>query len=176
MTETVTLDVDGEQRTVEKGTLLEALYNLNKHAKKYARLGDENYRKGKKATAKKNSVRKQALYELKRRVVEALARAGEPDRVEVHEIDGSEFYCHYVGEWSYHTPVDKWTGPTPEVAEGDELEDFSSSEEKERSDMSLKAALTVINNEVGLSANDYLPQERIQYGYESYFAGWSYLD
>lgn len=167
-----------EQSVEEPEQLLEALYNINSHAKKYARLGTENYRKGKKATAKQNSVKKDALYELKHQIIRGLARAGEVTKAERHRIDGTLFVCHYFEingvEWSFHTPVDQWNGP--EVAgEIQTLDDFESDEEKERSDMSLKDALKYIQAVTGLSANEYLTQQYVSYGRESYFAGWTYL-
>jgi hypothetical protein len=168
----VTREVDNAEK------LFEALYNANSHAKKYAELGTENYRKGKKATAKMNSVKKDALYGLKHDIIKGLAKAGEVATAERHRIDGTVFVCHYFqadSRWSFHTPVDQWTGPAVS-GEIQELDDFESTSEKERSDMSLKAALLYLKEQTGVSANNQLTQEYVRYGYgDSYFAGWSYL-
>jgi hypothetical protein len=159
--------------------LLESLYNINKHAKKYARLGCENYQKGKKATAKMNSVKKNALYELKHQVLKRLAEGKEHDRIQKHQIDDNVFVCLYLTaggqDWSFHTPQHQWTGPCPE---GDirVLDDFEANETKSRSDMPLKEALLTIESKTGLSANQYLEEEYIDYGRNSHFSGWSYLD
>lgn len=158
---------------------LEAVYNLNKHAKKYARLADENYRRGKGATARANSLKKKALYSVKDAALKEILRGQEPDRVERHMIDGTPFWCFYYGEWSFHLPADRVDhGPFRQLpglcADTAALEDFESAEEKEHSDLSLKACL--LHLEVcGINANDHLEETHVQYGRNRHFAGWSYL-
>jgi hypothetical protein len=157
---------------------LEAVYNINKHAKKYAELADENYQKGKGATAKRNSIKKTALYRLKSEVVRRIYDRGDVEHIEKHSIDGSGFLCFFIGEWSFHVPVDSWDGgDVSDEIDGDtrELDDFEKTAEKENSDRSLKASLLHLKDELGVNANDYLPQEKVQYGASSYFAGWKYL-
>lgn len=153
---------------------LEALYNLNKHAKKYAELADENYRKGKGATAKKNSLRKKALYAVKSAALRQTHR--EASQVEIHEINGSDYYCLYFDGWSFHTPYDELRINEERIEDSTELEDFEKSSGKEHSDMSLKDSLLHVQEEFSLSANDFLEQDYVSYGHQSYFAGWSYLD
>lgn len=163
-------------------TTFEAIYNLNSHAKKYARLADENYQQNKKATARANSLKKRALYRTKTKILNQCLPF--VDRVERHDIDGTEFACLYFTdedgtEWSFHQPPEKvHTDWLPDDVEWDQpatlLEDFESDEEKERSDMSLKAALLHIES-LGYNANDQLPETHVDYGRESHFAGWSYL-
>jgi hypothetical protein len=172
-------ELEGVTREITSpARLLEAVYNISSHAKKYARLGTENYRKGKKTTAKQNSIRKDALYALKTATIRGLTVAGEADRLEAHLVDGDRFICNYFtveGEqWSFHTPADQWDGP-PVTDDPRKLDSFESDEKKERSDMSLKTALTHIQSATGLSANEYLSQEYLSYGQNSYFTGWSYL-
>lgn len=153
--------------------VIEAVYNINSHAKKYAELGTKNYREGKKATAKQNSVRKNVLYAVKKHVIHAFVTAGECERVELHVIDGSEFVCHYFEfeeSWSFHTPVDQWHGAIPDC-EPEELPGFGSDAEKTRSDMSLKESLLLIEDVTGENANGHLEQEYISYGRNAYFAG-----
>jgi len=157
----------------------EALHKVNKHAKKYAQLADQNYTQGKKATAKLNSLKKKALYELKSKVLKRLYDHGYHDRVELHEIDGRDYYCFYIEGWSYHTPVSDWPWNKPrsnEVGAERSLNNFSGSCEA-NTDMSLKSALIHLHEEFGcqFSANNFLDKERVKYGRQSYFAGWRYL-
>ena len=166
---------------------LEAVYNLNKHAKKYARLARENYESGKKATAKANSVKKKALYAVKSRAINRfLLDGGDSLRdVERHETEGGPLLCLYFedgdGElWSFHQPEeDVFKNRLPERVEitdppADDFDDFESGEEKEHSDMSLKEALKHLKS-CGINANSYLEQEKVQYGRTSHFVGWGYL-
>jgi hypothetical protein len=55
---------------------LEALYNINKHAKRYGRRADEDYQVGKGAGAKSNSLKKKALYGAKSVVIKKLVASG----------------------------------------------------------------------------------------------------
>lgn len=157
---------------------LEALYAINKHAKQYAEQASENYRQKKGATAKYNSVRKDALYAVKTLTLKALLDKGTVERIERHLIDGDEFYCFYFGGWSFHQPADAWRWSPPSEtanAEPQPIDEYVSDSEKHATDMSLKASLIRLHDEYGINANDHLPQERVSYGMESYFAGWSYL-
>lgn len=158
--------------------LFESMYVVNKQAKKYAQKAQEHWNKGKKTPARKNSLRKKALYTLKRELVEGLAAAGEAERVTVHQIDGSDFFCHTFAadeEWSFHTPVNDWEGEPPDPSDRKVLSEFDKTEEKERSNRSLKSSLKTLQSEVDLSANEYLEEEYLSWGWESYFIGWKYL-
>lgn len=160
-------------------TTCEALHKINKHAKKYAQLADKNYRRRKKATARYNSIRKKALYSLKTKVLKRLYDRNHHDRIEIHEIDGREYYCFYIDDWSYHSPIDDWPWSgfsAYEIADEEEIENFSADADTQ-TEMSLKSALLHLNNEVGrrFNANEYLEEEYVDYGYQSYFAGWDYL-
>lgn len=154
-------------------TTLEAIYNLNKHAKQYAELADKNYRNGKGATAKRNSCKKTALYSLKSKILDRILPA--VSRIECHKINGTDFYCLYFEDWSFHTPVEDLDVPDEQIGSTESLKEFEKDGEKTRSDMSLKASLLHIRERFGLSANDELPQNRVSYGNQSYFIGWKYL-
>lgn len=175
-----TLAVDGAAvvREVDLPKTLEALYNLNKHARKYADLAAENYRRGKGGTARSNSLKKKALYGLKSAVLQELVEAAPEaiERVERHVIDGRPFYCLIFGAWSFHTPVEEWDGPELSIEDTSDLDDFEKVAEKARSDMALKDALLHIQRSVGISANDFLEETHVRYGSRRYFAGWKYLD
>ncbi|WP_436931248.1 hypothetical protein [Halosimplex halobium] len=156
----------------------ESLHKINKHAKKYAELADENYRRGKKATARLNSIKKKALYSLKTKVLKRLYDFEYHDRIELHDINGREYYCFNIEQWSFHAPVDDWSGSHPakrEISCSKSIENFSKGTES-HTDMSLKAALLYLNNEFGFNPNEYLEEENVSYGHRSYFAGWDYLN
>jgi len=155
----------------------EALYKINKHAKKYRELADENYRCGKKATARLNSLKKKALYSLKSKVLRRLYNLEYHDRIEIHDIDGRDYYCFYIEDWSFHAPVEEWPGSDPakqEISSSKSIENFSSGTES-HTDMSLKSALLYFNEEFGFNPNEYLEEKTVDYGYQTYFAGWQYL-
>ena len=152
---------------------LEALYNINKHAKTYADLGTKNYLEGKKTTAKANSNKKKALYAVKERVLMDLL--DEVTQIELHEIDGGEFYCMYFDGWSFHTPIENLDIDGDLIASRETLDDFTKDSEKERSDKSLKECLLHIEATFGINANDYLPDRYLWYGHTRYFIGWEYL-
>lgn len=159
--------------TVSK-ELLEHLYVINKHAKKYARLGTENYRAGKKATAKQNSVKKNALYGVKE---EVLIRVYEQaDDCRLHTIENSDFWLLDFGSVSFHSPLDCLLLRFDKVTETDTLADFAADEEKTKYSHALKESLLFFEERLGISANDYLEQEYVSYGRNSYFAGWEFLD
>lgn len=152
---------------------LDALYNINKHARRYAELGTENYRKGKKTTAKANSNKKKALYTVKEHVLAEIH--GAADRVEIHAIDGTDFYCLYFGKWSFHTPVDSLNIDGERVNGRRSLDEFEKTGEKVYSDRSLKECLLHIEAEFGINANEFLPDKYLQWGRNSHFIGWKYL-
>lgn len=166
---------------------LEAVYNLNKHAKKYARLADENYQRGKGGTARANSLKKKALYGVKSRAINRFLLDGDDALVDVerHEIHSADFLCltfkdEYGEAWSFHQPEEEvFTSRFPAhitVRDRDagEFEGFESPEEKARSELSLKASLLHLES-CGICANDYLEETRVSYGARSYFVGWDYL-
>lgn len=139
----------------------------------------ERYSNGKGASAKRNSLRKKALYGVKTAVLKRLYQNGDIDTIDRHEIDGQHYWCLYIGDWSYHSPVDELSiDQSKEVVSEEikQIDGFDRSPEKERSDMSLKASLLHLEDEFGFSANEYLEQTHVQYGTGSHFAGWTYLD
>lgn len=158
---------------------LEALYTINKKAKEYAEKGTTQYRNGKKTTAKKNSVRKNALYDVKSSVLEQ--EADRATEITKHRIDGNLFYCLYFDDVdftqqiSFHVPVDEVElEPTQDDVET--LEDFTSGSEQELTNMCLKQALLTLQDEYGVNANEHLSMKFLSYGRNSYFVGWKYLD
>lgn len=158
-------------------SVFESLYNINKHARKYAEMGTKNYNDGKKATAKANSVKKKALYKLKSEVLKIIQSTA--TKIALHTIRGKKYYCFYFNcernDWSFHVPINEVTVDNECIDERSILKDFNKQSEKEHSSKSLKDSLLHIENEFGLNANEYLTQKYINYGYNSYFIGWKYL-
>ncbi len=160
------------QVTVSEITL-ETLYNINKHARRYAELATKNYKEGKKTTAKANSNKKKALYAVKRDLLERLQPAA--DRVELHVIDDRNFYCLYFDDWSFHSPTNEFTLTQNCVTTEKELNEFTKTTDKQRSDKSLKQCLLYIEDQFGLNPNEYLPTKYLRYGSKRHFIGWPYL-
>lgn len=159
--------------TVSKGKTLEYLYNINKHAKKYKELGTENYNKGKKTTAKANSLKKDALYKIKEKILQHIHPYA--NTIKKHRINNSDFYFIKFGEYSFHTPIETLDIPSSNIEEFEELPNFSSGSEKEKSDSTLKESLLFFSEEYNYNANNYLNQTYLSYGYNEYFIGWDYL-
>lgn len=151
--------------------VMKSLYVLNKHAKQYAELASENYHIGKKTTAKANSNKKKALYDVKSTVLYKIQ--GEAERIMEHTIDGEKYYCLYFDGYSFHVPVDDISINQPVDGSDEIYIDNSSEKEINRS---LKDSLLCIQNELGLNANNRLPEKKIDYGHNRYFIGWKYLD
>jgi hypothetical protein len=157
---------------------LESLYVLNKQAKKYRDKASNSYHAGKKATARKNSCRKGAMYGVKERVLRKIHQ--QAIEIRLHEINGDDFYCLYFKDkegqrWSFHAPTSKLDIDENRVEGKAELDDFKSDSEKEATSRSLKDSLLYIESEFGLNANNYLDDKYVDYGRNSYFIGWKYL-
>jgi len=171
--------VEMDPKKVEREPLLDSLYNLNKHAKKYAQLAEENYRQNKGATAKTNSIKKDALYALKSDVLAGLYDAGSVDEVERHLINKTEYWLFRIDNWTYHAPIESIEVDHSDISKGVDtpvvLDEFDKTAKKDRSSRSLKSSLLHVQDVLGLSANDYLSQTHVAYGQRSYFAGWQYL-
>jgi len=169
------IDYDVEYlEEVPHGETLEYLYNINKHAKKYKRLASENYTKGKKTTAKSNSVKKEALYELKETVINLILDQAES--IEIHRIDDSDFYFIDFDKYGFHCPKDTIGIPDTYVEQKKTLNEFHSGENKEKSDATLKQSLKFFKRNLDINANNFLTQKYLSYGRNNYFIGWKYLD
>lgn len=157
-----------EQETVE------SLYVINKHAGQYARRAHRHYQEERHAAATRNSARKEALYDLKGRVLSEISE--EAHRVERHEIDGEEYLCLYIGGFSFHARPDEVAVEAEEIdGETEALTDFEKTTEKEI-DRTLKASLLHLQDEFGISANDLLPKREASYAHRRSFNGWDYLE
>jgi len=152
-------------------TIIDALYTINKYAKKEAKNGTDCYRSGEKARAKVHSVRKTALYAVKSIAIHRLVKT-DPDNVTVtkHKIDGDEFWCfcfEVLGQ-SFHQPVEAVVSDAIDaLAHSDgtvESEDVSEIELESAvpDDLpDLKSALETLAADYGIDANDYLTQHSV---------------
>lgn len=157
---------------------LESLYVINKHAGKYARKAREHYENDKHAAARRNSARKEALYDLKGRVLSTLAAEDQViESIERHEIEGRLYLCLFIQGYAFHALPDEIDVDSERIAgPTKELSDFEKTEEKNASDRTLKASLLHLQETFGISANDLLPKETVKYAYRRSFNGWSYLE
>jgi hypothetical protein len=150
--------------------ILEALYVVNKHAKKFASLARENYELDKHNRATINSYKREALYELKEHVLRDLL--DQARKIEEHEINGRNYYCLYFGDYSFHVPSNAILLPPDRATPGRSLDNFTTDDTKTESQRPLEDALTTLKTEFGHNANNFLPERYIPYGETPYFIGW----
>lgn len=155
--------------------ILESLYVINKHARKYAQKAHEHYLADRHAPAARNSARKEALYDLKGRVLSGLT--GHAERIERHRIDGKEYLCLYINGFAFHALPDEIDLGSAQVDEAvEELSGFEKTAEKEGTSRTLKVSLLYLQEEFGISANDLLPKREASYAHRTSFNGWKYLE
>ena len=153
---------------------LKALYTINKRAKQLARAAETTTRADWLNTVSTDTLRKDALYEVKRLVLRELQ--DEASCTELHEIRGTEFYCFYFGQWSFHTPVEGY-GTTLDVDGRQRLPDFNPTHSAVRTQLSVEDALAHFADEYDINANDYLPQRHVAQEFGEFVdAGWDVLD
>lgn len=150
--------------------LLKSLYVINKHAKQYAEQATDNYNSGKKATAKQNSVRKEALYTVKSLVLDQIK--DNANTITLHKINSQTYYCFDFDKFSFHSPYR--CHDISVDTDIKELQEFSTSSNKS-CNQSLKESLQYIKTNTGINANNHLEQDYVSYSHQSYFTGWSYL-
>lgn len=160
-------------------SLLESIYAINKYAKKYSGESQECYERGDKPLAKKNSLRKDALYELKAELLRLIYQNGCYDDLEKHRVDNDIYWLMRVDNWEFHSPEDALDPDEEDIGFGkDEPVDlcgFNSGREQNHSDKCLKSALLDIQRITGISANEYLPQDKVRISIEKEYIGWEYL-
>lgn len=157
-------------------TTYEALYTINKYAKKNAERASRAYRRGRKSKAKEESNKKKALYRTKEELLENIQHLCH--KVEEHEIKEDKFYClYFIDEngvsWSFHTPK-RGFNIEQNIENSETLDDFEKGTSVVRSDFSLKRSLVHIDNKHNIDANRFIPRTPI--GTRITFTGWEYLD
>jgi hypothetical protein len=155
--------------------VLKALYHLNTVAKEYAESAENAYNSGFKREARIHSQRKKALYGLKSEILSELIERGCVDAVQLHEIDEREYYCVYVGEFSFHTPTSEWNTPPRDAPESaTELDSFDANPNARSTDMSEQEALKQLT-EIFESPNYHIESPFTDDNYGARFVGWSSL-
>lgn len=139
--------------------VLKALYVINKNAKQFATQARQSYKTRNHSEADLNSNRKEALYSLKAQVL--LQLYPQADQIEKHTIDGSQYY-HFTFEdganiWKFHLPTSEISVKSSEVEAERTLPNYSKDSAVEGVDMTLKTALQVMNEDLGVNANRHLP-------------------
>lgn len=154
---------------------LKALYHLNILAKEYARSAEESYNRGLKEGARVDSQRKKALYGLKQSILADFVGRGCVDEIRTHEIDGRVYYCFYVGNFSFHSPVSEWDEPLEEApGSAVQLESFDA-DPSDRSERVAEREVLKQLTEWFESPNYHIESPFTDSGFGGRFVGWSGL-
>lgn len=157
-------------------SVLEPLFVINKIAKTYSEESKKAYKNGLKVDAKYLSIRKDAIYDYKSWILEELYNEGHVDQCMLHTINGKEFYCFYMGDYSFHTPSNEISTIIETDKEADITSNFNSdSVDKERLPLSEREALTKLQERF-VSANNFIGQYILSTNISSRETGWKYLD
>lgn len=154
--------------------VLKALYQLNVEAKHYSEEAEDAYTSGWKEQARIHSQKKKALYSLKRYILGGFVEAGCIDEIQQHDINGREYYCFYVGDFSFHTPLSEWDDPSFNITSVDTLDSFTADSDSRDDYMSERDALQYLSEEFE-SPNNHIESPFTHSDYGSRFVGWSYL-
>lgn len=158
-------------------TVLQALYCINKYAKEYAQEASKAYDSGFGEQARLYSVKKSALYDYKEYLLKSLYEEDYVENITVHEIDGEKYYCLYVGDYSFHTPMDTFDVEFSEDvdSEGTDITDeFASNVPESELPLSEREALEHLE-EAFVSANRFVTPKFIDATHGARSVGWRYL-
>lgn len=131
-------DVDVSRET------LEALYVVNKCAKRRSDSATQAYNRGETVEAKRYSKQKTKLYEIKWDILFHLQKVS--SSIEIHDINGRSYYCLFFEEyskdkeWSFHVPTDKID--IHEDVETNKSIEYQRTVDMDKSRISLQEALT----------------------------------
>jgi len=174
-----TIEYDDLEPLPVTGDVLDALYTINRTAKRLNESAQQAYHQGDGATAKVRSVQKHALYDVKTVALHRLA-VRDPAELSItpHEIDGTKHWLFEFEHGSFHQPA--------EAVVDDLIEDHGLDTDAEPSSieyspdpgsrnlpMSIEEALEELAR-FGINANDYLSQTTVtdyQWNVEQY-TGW----
>jgi hypothetical protein len=151
--------------------LLEAVFTINRHAKRLDDEADAAYSRGDGAEARGLAIQKRALYRSKTVALHRMGRA-DPDaiRVDRHELYGDhEMLCVSLRGYSFHQPLDAVATGLLRATIGHEdpsalpLEpiDFEASTDTDELDLSLTQAIAVLRDH-GIDPNDYLEETAVE--------------
>lgn len=129
--------------------LLRAIWTINRHAKD------------------QDGPRRDALYQLKLHSIKKLYRRGWPDDVNLHDINGTHFYCFELRDYSFHLPKRQWdeqVGLTIEGTGDVQVLERHTSDGLERTKVPAEAvfpALCTIFNKLNLTPNMYVKLDEV---------------
>jgi hypothetical protein len=98
---------------------LEAVYRINKQAKKHAEDAVDAYEWDDGEGARIASCRKTALYRFKTYILQYWYATRDVSQIDKHTIDGRNYYCLTVDGWQFHTPIDQWASIATALASDD---------------------------------------------------------
>jgi hypothetical protein len=122
----------------------EALYVINKSAKKYKNIKTE-----------RNKQRKIALYNLKHRLINNWKK--EFDEIEIHKIKEKNYVYLKKRDFGYHIPSDEIRIEDVEIQDRKYLSNFQNSQVK-NSNITERQALEYIRDKIGYNVNNFIPQ------------------
>lgn len=153
---------------------LDALFTVNKLAKQYSETATEAYEHGFGADAKYKSVRKDALYGFKSYVLKQLHDNDNIDDISKHTINGKQYYCFYIGEYSFHSPIDDFDEDFPVSEEEDISDEFDSDPNYGELPLSEREAIEILDERFSRSPNDFLTRKFLVDYHTPRFIGWNY--
>ncbi|SEO99896.1 hypothetical protein SAMN05216388_102639 [Halorientalis persicus] len=148
--------------------ILEAVFTINRHAKRLDIEADDAYQANAGAEARAYSIQKKALYSVKTIAIHRLVKQ-EPDKVNVtlHDLGETTMFCFDFGEFSFHQPreavVDDLfdtVGLDPSELEPQSI-DFEPSTNTDDLPKTLPEALATLK-QVGLNANSHLDSTSVE--------------
>lgn len=155
------------------GKTLEAVYTVNCTAKEHKATATEYYKEGNKIDAKAYSSKKEALYELKNRVlVQLLPHA---DQIQKHRISGQRFYCPYFAEFSFHVPAERASIPDSKLTQSRSVRNLNTDVRSQSSSLDIGESLAHLRKTFDHNANEFLPVTHLWYGTTRRFLGWDVL-
>lgn len=149
--------------------VLEAVFTINRHAKRLDVAADHAYAIDDGAEARVHSLRKTALYRVKTVAIHRLGKAAPDDiRVVLHALDSNtEMYCFYIDDqYSFHQPKDAVAEQLLSTLSDTAIDvaksiDFEPPSATDSLDMSLGEALDILADH-GLNANEYLDSTTVR--------------
>lgn len=145
-----------------KEKVLESLYVVNKKAKYYSEESRISYQMGQGGFAKLYSLKKDALYDIKYKVLNEIICESKDIRIDL--INGCRHYAVFFDGMSFHIPYDK-ADLDCYIEDEDtfcEIEYEADSEIKEEvTDLDLPISLAILENEFGFEANNFLSDRKI---------------
>lgn len=103
-------NIDINNLTMDDKTLSDALYIINKSAKKSRDTKQENYDLGRHGIVSASKTRQSKLYELKDKVIRRLKQQGRLTFLGYHTQFEQVLWSYQIGNHTFHMPCFKYTG------------------------------------------------------------------